>query len=270
MCEKKLDVWEKMVVGTFEKRKEFLAVFDSAQSITDVLDCTQTPSVCEKFQKLFSNRSSKVVVVGNGPVDQDFGDFVDSADIVVRMNMFKIDPPKTGSKLDIHVVYELIKSDVQQAVPTIVVGCTDKQKNYVGLTKWMAPIQRHLLDRICETDPSRGFVTIALMLRFFDSVSIIGFGGMGHMPTGLTGLQQIWFYVCNLFGNHDMNEEHNVIKDLIRENRLVSIAPIPFSRSKEECVFLVVVFSLMVASVMTALVLRVRSHIKYRQNTCNQ
>ena len=260
----------KRMKSTYEKRRRLIDDFESAQSITDVLDCTQTPSVCEKFQKLFSNRSSKVVVVGNGPVDQDFGDIVDSADIVVRMNMFKIDPPKTGSKLDIHVVYELIKSDVQQAVPTIVVGCTDKQKNYVGLTKWMAPMKRDLLHRICETDPSRGFVTIALMLRFFDSVSIIGFGGMGHTPTGLTGMQQIWFYVCNLVGNHDINEEHNVIKKLIRENRLVSIAPIPFSRSREECIFLVVVFSLMVASVMTALVLRVRSHIKYRQNTCNQ
>lgn len=48
-----------------------------------------------------------IVIVGNGPVEGDHGEIIDTADVVIRMNRFRLKgfERKVGSRIDIYAVY---------------------------------------------------------------------------------------------------------------------------------------------------------------------
>lgn len=55
--------------------------------------------------KYFSNKSICIVANSSELLNYDYGAFIDSHDIVIRFNGYKIIPEKTGTKTDVHCVF---------------------------------------------------------------------------------------------------------------------------------------------------------------------
>lgn len=136
-----------------------------------------------------------IILVGNGPVLEPLGKEIDSYDVVVRINEYTKDVKYVGGKIDIHMInigghMNPMASVIKDGTPTIFLECLnfgrqyrffDKDGEGKYLPKNCYAIREDIFNNMCSiSDSSRGFYTVLLFHKFFDNVSIVGFGGHGH------------------------------------------------------------------------------------------
>lgn len=159
-------------------------------SLSDVVDLSMNvlPENNRGAKLLFEQIpiDKTVVVVGNGPVRKKLGEQIDSFDVVVRFNRYILSE-ETGYRLpDIHFANNQIGhvAGYREGILTIGMEC---QKFFANYDRYhnskfpnFFPVKEDMLRKMCEVDSTRGFYGLALMLKCFERVYMVGFGGKGH------------------------------------------------------------------------------------------
>lgn len=165
----------------------------------------------EKFKHIFDPKN-RVVIVGNGPVEEKLGNWIDTFDVVVRFNKYTKDVEHVGSKLDIHIVNinghnQSVEDIIEPDVLTLFLECLVFEHNYNIDIKDCFSIRGNIFEDMCAiSDSTRGFYGVLLLTKVFKNIQLVGFGGIGHHNQKLQPIA------------HNITAEHKILRDLCKEN----------------------------------------------------
>lgn len=144
----------------------------------------------DRLKKFIEGKT--VCLVANSKLlkETKVGKHIDSFDFVVRFNSYIIDPPHTGTKIDIHATIYLQGYNLEQTVNTRIVVANDKNhwQKFIKdriINSCQYDILEHLSNKDLEIKnmlPTTGFFVFTLFekLKVYKRLSLIGFNFYEH------------------------------------------------------------------------------------------
>jgi hypothetical protein len=181
--------------------------------------------------------SDRIVLVGNGPsvTQHDWGNLIDSFDVIVRFNAAKIIPRHTGVKTSIHVITAgSLRTHIEGAWRGIVYNHTTQ--------RFLRPLPCvHCTEIRTKTTyhsrPTTGFVTIAHICENYptNTIRLVGFDGIRSRDFGKehyferndSSRTALDILLTNVGMNFHPLDERSVIESLMRKNPNLKRIPAP-------------------------------------------
>lgn len=210
---------EKLNNKFFKKDNFYLNLFnDPLFNYIDDLNFVKTKhnNIYEKLK----NNNISICIVGNGPLHKYTEkekkiilETINNSQLIIRFNHWEEDTDLNivGEKCDICIVNKLvienyIKNNKELKNHCLYVNacCVNSNLKYNDILNF----KENTMKKICELDPSRGFLIILLLINFYKNIKIIGFGGKGHHNNKKSLM------------DHNQYKEHKHLKKLISLNKI--------------------------------------------------
>ena len=169
-----------------------------------------------------------ICVVGNGPVETNHSEFIDSCDFVIRFNNYSVDtnPLLVGKKTNLQINclmgYSIFNSWIRDSdfilpMESLSIGRYKElfMSSYKHPNLILAPMKMIYLLKSFSCDYTRGFYGISMCLQIKKNINpdlqiyIYGFGGKGH------------HYNKNNIMHHNHLQELDIIKSLQKNNTII-------------------------------------------------
>jgi hypothetical protein len=184
-------------------------------------DITRSFIDLKKFQSFIKDKTIILVANSSDLLNNKNGSLIDSHDIVVRFNSFKIDPEYTGSKTTIHTSVYLQDINLEYFVPIRFIVSINLT-NWINKVETLNKFNQGLLlkynhhneikgQQKDKRPTTTGFVMLTLLLKLggFKELNLMGFnfyeGGMNSILRTDEGV------ALNISNVHDYNFEKSMI-----------------------------------------------------------
>ena len=171
-----------------------------------------------------------ICVVGNGPVETNHSEFIDSCDFVIRFNNYSVDtnPLLVGKKTNLQINclmgYSIFNSWIRDSdfilpMESLSIGRYKElfMSSYKHPNLILPPMKMIYLLKSFSCDYTRGFYGISMCLQIKKKINpdlqiyIYGFGGKGH------------HYNKNNIMHHNHLQELDIIKSLQKNNTIMHL-----------------------------------------------
>jgi len=147
----------------------------------------------EELKTYFKNKSICLVANSSALLDYEYGEFIDSHDIVIRFNNYKINKKYTGEKISIHVIFRDLKINSDEKIDyKIIISApiAEWKKRIIeelqinrkySIINFNYPTSQELKKFNCKNVlvPTSGLCTFILMMKMglSNQLTLIGFNG---------------------------------------------------------------------------------------------